>query len=256
MAERRNATETYVQNQLGVYVPKSLYDANSVLAATADDTPAAVTMGASTMLARLATGDIKAASVAEIQTLVQSKPEDNRSFSFGGTDHWSLPGIIPISQTVYNTGGADRALWQYHWFSRDSTVTAFGIEVTTFAASSTLTCYIYAMNEATFQPTGSQIGASAAMASATNGFKTSTGHSIVVPRGLYGVQIVNGVGNPTYRVILGNNPNLVFYRDGFTATPVVYEFRTIPGTPGGAITNITTGGGNFGQQYGCFLRIT
>lgn len=51
-------------------VQESLYDANSVLAATTDNTPAAITMGASTILARLAAGNIKAASVAEIKTLL------------------------------------------------------------------------------------------------------------------------------------------------------------------------------------------
>ena len=51
-------------------VNKSLYDANTVLAADSDNTPAAVTMGASTILARLAAGNIKAASVSEIRTLL------------------------------------------------------------------------------------------------------------------------------------------------------------------------------------------
>lgn len=60
-------------------VPRSLYDANSVLAASSDDTPAAVTMAASTILARLAAGNIKAASVAEIVALLQA-------YVVGGTD--------------------------------------------------------------------------------------------------------------------------------------------------------------------------
>lgn len=51
-------------------VNKSLYDANTVLAADSDNTPAAVTMGASTILARLAAGNIKAASTSEIRTLL------------------------------------------------------------------------------------------------------------------------------------------------------------------------------------------
>jgi hypothetical protein len=51
-------------------VLKSLYDANTVLAADTDNTPAAVTMGASTILARLAAGNIKAASTTEIKTLL------------------------------------------------------------------------------------------------------------------------------------------------------------------------------------------
>jgi hypothetical protein len=51
-------------------VNKSLFDANTVLKADSDNTPAALTMGASTILARLAAGNIKAASVAEILTLL------------------------------------------------------------------------------------------------------------------------------------------------------------------------------------------
>lgn len=51
-------------------VPKSLYDANSILKADTDDTPAALSMGASTILARLAAGNIKAATPAEIKTLL------------------------------------------------------------------------------------------------------------------------------------------------------------------------------------------
>lgn len=58
------------QAELDGKVPKSLFDANTVLAANSDDTPAALTMGASTILARLAAGNIKAASVAEIATLI------------------------------------------------------------------------------------------------------------------------------------------------------------------------------------------
>jgi hypothetical protein len=61
-------------------VLKSLYDAQTVLAAVTDNTPAAVTMAASTILARLASGDIKAASVAEILTLL------GNPYVPGGTD--------------------------------------------------------------------------------------------------------------------------------------------------------------------------
>jgi hypothetical protein len=51
-------------------VPKALFDANTVLAATTDDTPAAITMAPSTMLVRLASGNIKAGTVAELQALL------------------------------------------------------------------------------------------------------------------------------------------------------------------------------------------
>lgn len=51
-------------------VDKATLNANSVLYATTDDTPAALSMGASTMLARLATGNIVAATPAQIKTLL------------------------------------------------------------------------------------------------------------------------------------------------------------------------------------------
>ncbi len=64
------ANSAFTQPDTSIFVPKSLYDANTVLAATTDDTPAAVTMGASTILARLAAGNIKAATPTEIRTLL------------------------------------------------------------------------------------------------------------------------------------------------------------------------------------------
>jgi len=52
------------------YVAKALFDANTVLKADSDNTPAALTMGASTILARLASGSIVAATPTEIKTLL------------------------------------------------------------------------------------------------------------------------------------------------------------------------------------------
>jgi len=49
---------------------KTLADANSVLYAVSDNTPAALAMGASTILARLAAGNIVAATPTEIRTLL------------------------------------------------------------------------------------------------------------------------------------------------------------------------------------------
>jgi hypothetical protein len=51
-------------------VAKSLYSANSVLRATTSGDPTALTMGPSTILARLATGDIVAATPFEINVLL------------------------------------------------------------------------------------------------------------------------------------------------------------------------------------------
>ncbi len=52
------------------YVQKSLFNANTILAADSDDTPATLTMGESTILARLMGEGIKAASVEEILNLL------------------------------------------------------------------------------------------------------------------------------------------------------------------------------------------
>lgn len=60
----------YAAADLTDLVPKSLYDANSILAATSDDTPAPLTVGASTIVGRMASGGIVAMSVAEAQTLL------------------------------------------------------------------------------------------------------------------------------------------------------------------------------------------
>lgn len=51
-------------------VPKSLYDANTILAATTDDTPAALTVGASTIVGRKATGGIVALTASETRTIL------------------------------------------------------------------------------------------------------------------------------------------------------------------------------------------
>ena len=59
-----NALETADTNST------NLFDAHSILAATADNTPAALTVGASTFVGRKATGNISAMSVSEVKTLL------------------------------------------------------------------------------------------------------------------------------------------------------------------------------------------
>ena len=60
---------TFVQ---GSVVPKSLFNANTVLAANSDDTPAAVTVGEQTVVGRITGGNITALSVAQLQALFAS----------------------------------------------------------------------------------------------------------------------------------------------------------------------------------------
>ena len=54
----------------GEGISESLFDANTILKADSDDTPVALTVGASTFVGRKATGDISAMSVAEALTLL------------------------------------------------------------------------------------------------------------------------------------------------------------------------------------------
>lgn len=51
-------------------VLKSLFDANTILAATSDNTPAAVTVGEQTLVGRITSGAIAALNVTQLQTLL------------------------------------------------------------------------------------------------------------------------------------------------------------------------------------------
>lgn len=62
---------TYTGDQdLSGYLLKSTYDANSILIATSDNTPIALTVGASTIVGRKATGDIVALTATETRTIL------------------------------------------------------------------------------------------------------------------------------------------------------------------------------------------
>jgi len=66
-------------------VPKSLYDVNSILYATTDNTPAALTIAASTVVGRKATGDIAALSPAELaNVLTVTAPATKTSTGIAG----------------------------------------------------------------------------------------------------------------------------------------------------------------------------
>jgi len=52
------------------YIAKAIFDANTIIYATTDNTPAALTVGASTVVGRKATGDIVALTPAEIMNVI------------------------------------------------------------------------------------------------------------------------------------------------------------------------------------------
>lgn len=98
----------------------SVGDANSVLVSIADNTPAALAMAASTMVARLAAGDIVAATVGEIQTLLGVPVKAIGSELDTGTDDAkyvtakalkdskNVPSVVPGTATnVMTSDGTD-----------------------------------------------------------------------------------------------------------------------------------------------------
>jgi hypothetical protein len=103
------ADVTNLTTDLAAKVPKSLFDANTVLAADTDDTPAALTMGASTILARLAAGNIKAATPAELRTLLALVIGTNVQAWDADLD--ALAGLASAADKLpYFTGSAAAAL--------------------------------------------------------------------------------------------------------------------------------------------------
>lgn len=77
-------------------VNKTLFDANTILAADADDTPTARTIGVQQVVGRITAGQIKGLTVAELWTLLGGKPTFVQNLSMGD----SLAG----NQTAYLNG--------------------------------------------------------------------------------------------------------------------------------------------------------
>jgi hypothetical protein len=68
------------------YVAKSLFDANTILYATADNTPLALVVGASTIVGRKATGDIVSLTAAELRTIINVADGATANAKAAGTD--------------------------------------------------------------------------------------------------------------------------------------------------------------------------
>jgi hypothetical protein len=69
-----NAVNLFTGQQAG-FVLNSLYDAYSILMASVDDTPIAITIGQQTVIGRLTGGAIKALTVTELTTLINAGTE-------------------------------------------------------------------------------------------------------------------------------------------------------------------------------------
>ena len=72
------------------YVLESIYDANTIIKADSDNTPVALTVGASTIVGRASTGNIVALTASQAATIVQ-----------GSVDHGSITGLGDDDHTQY-----------------------------------------------------------------------------------------------------------------------------------------------------------
>lgn len=94
----------------GEFVEKATYNANTVLAATTDDTPAAVTIAEQQVLGRITGGNIKGLSAAELATLIGALTAtlfDAYSILYADTDNTPAALTVGASTVVgrKSTGG-------------------------------------------------------------------------------------------------------------------------------------------------------
>lgn len=87
------------------YILKSAYDANTILAATNDDTPLALTVGASTIVGRGPTGGIAALSAGDARTVLGLATTDTVQFAKIGV------GIAPNFNLIFTTESSSVKSW-------------------------------------------------------------------------------------------------------------------------------------------------
>jgi hypothetical protein len=87
-----------------LYVPKSLFDANTVLAADTDNTPAAVTLAASTVLGRKAAGGVVAVTMAELRAILGTGTPDATTF-LRGDGAWTAVSGSVATDAIFDAKG-------------------------------------------------------------------------------------------------------------------------------------------------------
>lgn len=117
-------------------VPKSLYDANSVVTATANDTPIVTTMAAGTVLGRRQTGDIDDVTYAQIIADTGGNPYlmQPKTTEYTYTPHVSRTTAANVLQRMYFV-----PIWIWSPWTADR----IGVEVTAGGATSVMRLGIY-----------------------------------------------------------------------------------------------------------------
>lgn len=173
---------------LAALVPKSLFDANTILAAATDDTPAALTVGASTIVGRLAAGGIVAMTVAELKTLLALVTADvSGAATVGGSVAAQfVSGLYGVPPHVTRTTAApavDAAYYVPFRVNRAVTISSLGVESTVGVAASTARIGIYA-DAAGFNTPGALLAQTGDLATTGTGM-VEAAVSIPLTPGLY-----------------------------------------------------------------------
>jgi hypothetical protein len=113
-------------------VAKSTYDAHSILAATTDDTPAALTVGASTIVGRGATGNIAALTAAAARNLLTSAGPVHTDVDIGEAN---APRLIANSAVSALNSGAVYVVY----FTAQKTEAVASIRISTGATAAAAT---------------------------------------------------------------------------------------------------------------------
>jgi hypothetical protein len=100
-------------------VTQALFDANTVLAATSDNTPAAVTINEQTVLGRITSGNIAALTVAQLQTLIYSA-DLQEDIAFTLDDTLSADGKYCVTLALDGVAGEEVDYGEVVYFKTDS----------------------------------------------------------------------------------------------------------------------------------------
>ena len=121
-------------------VPNSLFDANTILVADTDDTPAALTIDEDTILGRITSGNIKAIKGPEVSEVLSGDSYNTWTSNVwyhqspGEDPDISSTGVVLVADTVYYT-----PLWISHRVTFDN----FGFHVATAEAGKNARIAIY-----------------------------------------------------------------------------------------------------------------
>lgn len=236
-------TEVALDAATGGAVLKSLFNANTILAANSDDTPAALTVAEQRLVGRITGGNIDDLTVAQVLTLLA--PTLGRHVISGR--HYDG---LPFFQAAESAPTALTANWLYahRAFSWGETWTAIGVRVGTADSGKGVKLGIYDMG--TDGLPNNLVWSGAALDLSSTGLKQNTGIAQTLPVGWFYLAllsdsssaqlycgarsatrshgIISGAGNPVGYFYKTSQPYASGLPDPFPGSPncpTAYPFR-------------------------------